>query len=143
MLFLYRLISGSFAGPDSDSAFVGNPGNEKRVSKEPKVLEPDVAFQSSASDDESNLVPQAKWLGWKKTRDDIFGYDVEPWSESWALRLILDQGASEYLWNLVAKGKHDQYGMIFMVFHRFPSIFIDFHEFLWIFMISGYNALAA
>ena len=143
MLFLYRLISGSFAGPDSDSAFVGNPGNEKRVSKEPKVLEPDVAFQSSASDDESNLVPQAKWLGWKKTRDDIFGYDVEPWSESWALRLILDQGASEYLWNLVAKGKHDQYGMIFMVFHRFPLIFIDFHEFLWIFMISGYNALAA
>ena len=51
--------------------------------------------------DESNAVPQAKWLCWKKTRDDVFGFDVEPWSESWALRLIFEEGASEkqnYLW---------------------------------------------
>ena len=67
----------------------------------------------SSSDDVGELISPARWLQWKKTRDEIFGIDMETWCESWACHLILGDTASErqtYLWAMLAQDRHLQWG---------------------------------
>ena len=43
----------------------------------------------------------ARWLQWRKTREEIFGVETEAWCESWALQFILYDTAhvrQMYLW---------------------------------------------
>jgi len=57
--------------------------------------------------------PTLKWLRWRKTRDEVFGVDMEPWHDGWAMELIFGQRACELqrnLWQLLCKGKHYQAG---------------------------------
>lgn len=70
--------------------------------------------KSTHSDDRNGTKLEAKWYTWKKTRDDLFGIDEEPWCESWAYHLIFGDSAcskQEYLWKYLLHGKHFQWGM--------------------------------
>ena len=63
----------------------------------------------------------AAWLRWRKTRAEVFGHDVAPWAESWALHLISTRDglrAQNYLWQHLQNGVHYQHGQ---GYQRIPS----------------------
>ena len=63
----------------------------------------------------------AAWLRWRKTRAEVFGDDVEPWTEGWAFHLIFNQSclkAQNYLWQHLQNGLHYQHGK---GYQRIPS----------------------
>ncbi len=56
----------------------------------------------------------AKWLTWKKTRSEVFGLGVVPWSDGWAHPFIFGADASakqDYLFKVLLRGRHYQHGL--------------------------------